>query len=174
MLAEQAHVLEVLLIHFVACVKLHEPGWVNAAYGPASDRSVPGEVRGVVWDAADVSTSSIKRVRVDVDAAAAGVRQNEVALPRLSPRLLLKSLRGKQAPETRDLIVRDGDVQIVVRTALSAEDGINSPAAVDVHLEAALLEEIDQFYDIRRFDRHSLVHTQCRDVDSASAGPNPA
>ncbi|HEU4893797.1 MAG TPA: hypothetical protein VFT47_19720 [Vicinamibacterales bacterium] len=96
---------------------------------------------------AHVLTGGIKRVRVNVESTAASVSEDEVAFPRINLGPLMESASPHQAAQQRNLRVRYGDVQIVVVSSLLSQQSIYSPTTVDVDLQPALFEEIEQLND---------------------------
>jgi hypothetical protein len=110
-------------------MKLYEPYWIDAVHRSFGNHACPCQVLSGVKHAAQVLTSSIKRVRMDVESTAARVGEDEVALPRIGPRLLIKSASCHQTTQQRYLRVRYGDVQITVVSSPLSQQSVYRPTA---------------------------------------------
>jgi hypothetical protein len=98
-------------------------------------------VLAAVRHTADIQTCGIERIGVNVKAIAGFVGQDEIAFPAIVATLLAKASRAEEGAKTRYLRVRHRDIEIIVRSRLLSEDGINRPSAIDVHLQAILFEK---------------------------------
>jgi hypothetical protein len=81
---------------------------------------------------------------VNVKPASGVVSQDEVAFPAVVAPLLAKASQAEEGAKARHLCVRQRDIEVIVRSRLLSQYRINRPAAIDVNLQAILLQERDE------------------------------
>ena len=69
------------------------------------------------------------------------VGQDEIAFPAIVAMLLAKASRAEQGAKARYLRVRHRDIEIIVRSRLLSEYGINRPSPIDVNLQAIFFQK---------------------------------
>ena len=122
-------------------MKFHKPLWRNAPHWVPGDHSAAGQVLTAVRHAADIQTSRIERIGMNVKTTSGFVGQDEIALPAIVAMLLAKASRAEQGAKAADLRVRHRDIEVIVRSRLLSEYGINRPSPVDVRLHAILFQK---------------------------------
>jgi hypothetical protein len=122
-------------------VKSHKPLWRNASHWVPGDHSATGQVLTGVRHAADIQTCRIEGIGVHVKTTFGFVSQDEIAFPAIVAMLLAKASRAEQGAKARYLRVRHRDIEIIVRSRLLSEYGINRPSPIDVNLQAVLFQK---------------------------------
>jgi hypothetical protein len=98
-------------------------------------------VLAAVRHAADIQTCRIERIGVNVKTTSGFVGQDEIAFPAIVAMVLVKASRAEYGAKARYLRVRHRDVEVIVRSRLLSEYGINRPSAIDVNLQAMLFQK---------------------------------
>jgi len=122
-------------------VEFHKPLWRNAPHWVPGDHSAASQVLAAVRHAADIQTFRIERIGVNVKTTSGLVGQDEVAFPAIVAMLLAKAARAEQGAKARYLHVRYRDIEVIVRSRLLSEYGINRPSSIDVNLQAILFQK---------------------------------
>ena len=115
----------------------------------------------------DTVTGCVQRHRVDVDSPIARSQLHTNRSPILDD---LVPATGQPLDEGVDLSSVDEEVQVSVRSGLGSEEGINSPAAVHLVDDRALVEPVNDADDL--VGVHSTeLHATCRGVIDAICSP---
>ena len=129
------------VVQFVTRVESHEPLWGNAPDWIPADHSVAGQLLPAVRHTADIQTCRIERIGVNVKPTSGFVGQDEVAFPAIVATLLAKASRAEEGAKARHLRVRHRDIEVIVRSRLLSEYGIDRPSTVNVNLQAVLFQQ---------------------------------
>src|SRR5688572_21676048 len=122
-------------------MEFHEPlGW-NAPHWVPADHSAAGQLLAAVRHTADIQTCRVERIGVNVKPTSGFVGQDEVAFPAIVATLLAKASRAEEGTKARHVRMRHRDIEVIVRSRLLAEYGINRPSTIDVNLQAILFQE---------------------------------
>jgi hypothetical protein len=122
-------------------VEFHEPVGGNAPHWVPADHSAAGQLFADVRHTADIPTCRIEDIGVNVKPASGFVGQDEVAFPTVIATLLAKASRAESGAKVRHLRVRQRNIEVIVRSRLFSEYGINRPATIDANLQAILFQE---------------------------------
>lgn len=164
--------MHVVRVWLVPCVKPHERVWFDAADLVAVNAPYADEMLALIRDAEDVPPGVIEGVRVDVQPTPILVREDEVAVSSVVAGMIDEAERGQQAPERAHLRMRNRDVEIVVGPRLGAQECVDGPAAVHVHVQALTLEPAEEVDDITGSHRAdcscrssaALLQVRCKPV----------
>jgi hypothetical protein len=85
---------------------------------------------------------------MNVEPSTGFVYENEVAFPAVVATLLMKASAEEEPTKARHLRVWQRNIEVIVRSRLFAEDGVDGPPAVDVDLEGMALQKGNQFGDV--------------------------
>jgi hypothetical protein len=102
---------------------------------------VASELFPAVRHTADIQTGRIERIGVNVKPTSGFVDKDEVTFPAIVATLLAKASRAQEGAKARHVSVRQRDIQVIVRSRLLSEYGINRPSTIDVDLQAVLFQE---------------------------------
>jgi hypothetical protein len=98
-------------------------------------------VLAAVRHAADIQTCRIERIGVNVKTTSGFVGQDEIAFPAIVAMVIVKASRAEYGAKVRYLRVRHRDIEVIVRSRLLSEYGINRPSPINVNLQAILFQK---------------------------------
>lgn len=78
------------------------------------------------------------------------ITEDEITFPRIIARDVFVSTRFEQGADLRHILVREGNVEVVVRTRLFTEQRIHAPAAINEDFDIVLIKKLHERNNIVR------------------------
>ena len=97
-----------------------------------------------------------------VDLASKRVSEDEVTFPGVIATLFTIAASRQKFAQRRHILVRHGDVEVAMRPALFAQQGVHSPPTIDVDFQAVLLQKLNEPGGIAGIHEPSLRRSRFR------------